>query len=71
MSQSLALYCIVLAQGVSIVGRLIASATALRTGVMIPWLTCGTLSAVLNLAWAGIRTKSAFLAYAALYGKVY
>ncbi|KAI1614256.1 MFS transporter, MCP family, solute carrier family 16, member 10 [Exophiala viscosa] len=68
MSQSLALYSIVLAQGVSIVGRLIASATALRTGVMIPWLTCGTISAILNLAWTGTHSKASFMAYAALYG---
>ncbi|EXJ81411.1 hypothetical protein A1O3_07703 [Capronia epimyces CBS 606.96] len=68
MSRSLSLYAVVIAQGVSVIGRLLASAAALRVGVMIPWLTCGTLSAILCLAWIGIHTPAAFLVYAALYG---
>ncbi|EXJ95925.1 hypothetical protein A1O1_01050 [Capronia coronata CBS 617.96] len=68
MSRSLSLYSIVIAQGVSVIGRLIASGAALRFGVMVPWLTCGTLSAVLCLAWIGVHTPTAFLAFAGLYG---
>ncbi|KAJ4506392.1 hypothetical protein HRR83_003065 [Exophiala dermatitidis] len=68
LSRSLALYSIVIAQGVSVVGRLLAATAALRFGVMIPWLTCGTLSGVLCMAWAGVHSTSSFLAFAALYG---
>ncbi|KAJ4554055.1 hypothetical protein HRR78_002459 [Exophiala dermatitidis] len=67
LSRSLALYSIVIAQGVSVVGRLLAATAALRFGVMIPWLTCGTLSGVLCMAWAGVHSTSSFLAFAALY----
>ncbi|KIX00462.1 uncharacterized protein Z518_10602 [Rhinocladiella mackenziei CBS 650.93] len=68
MSRSLALYSIVVAQGASVIGRLFASAVALRIGVMIPWLTCASVSAILCLSWIGIRSNSAFFAFSALYG---
>ena len=69
MSRSLSLYTIVIAQAVSIVGRLLAAYIASRIGVMIPWLISGALSAVMCLAWAGIHDTASFIAYAALYGK--
>lgn len=69
MSRSLSLYTIVIAQAVSIVGRLVAAYIASRIGVMIPWLVSGALSAVMCLAWAGIHDTASFIAYAALYGK--
>lgn len=68
MSRSLSLYTIVVAQAVSIFGRLLAAFVASRIGVMIPWLTCGTISAIMCLAWAGIHDVASFFAYAALYG---
>jgi len=68
MSRSLSFYSIVVAQGVSIVGRLLAATAALRFGVMIPWLTCGTVSGVLCLCWIGANENASFLAFAALYG---
>jgi hypothetical protein len=70
MSRSLSLYTIVIAQAVSIVGRLLAAYIASRIGVMIPWLISGALSAVMCLAWAGIHDTASFIAYAALYGKL-
>lgn len=69
MSRSLSLYSIVIAQGVSVIGRLLASAAAGRVGVMIPWLTCGTLSGLLCLAWIGVQSPATFLVFAAFYGK--
>ena len=69
ITRSLALYSVVIAQGVSVVGRLLASAAALRIGVMIPWLTCGLVSAILCLTWIGITDTTSFLAFAGLYGK--
>ncbi|KAK5404923.1 hypothetical protein LTR06_009189 [Exophiala xenobiotica] len=68
MSRSLSLYTIVIAQAVSIVGRLLAAYIASRIGVMIPWLISGALSAVMCLAWSGIHDTASFIAYAALYG---
>lgn len=69
MSQSMALYSIIIAQGTSVAGRLIISTMALRLGVMIPWLTCALASGVLNLGWIGIRNVGGFITFAALYGK--
>lgn len=68
MSRSLSLYAIVVAQAVSIFGRLLAAFVASRIGIMIPWLACGTVSAIMCLAWAGIHDVASFFAYAALYG---
>lgn len=68
MSRSWALYTVTFAQASSIVGRLIASYAASRVGVMIPWITCGLMSAVFNLAWSGVHTRGAFIAFSVLYG---
>jgi hypothetical protein len=70
MSQSLALYTIVVAQGVSVIARMLVAASTVRLGVMIPWLTCGSVSAILCLAWIGIHDTASFFAFAALYGKL-
>lgn len=70
MSRSLALYSIVIASGASVVGRLIAATVAQRTGAMIPWITCVVVSAIMCLSWIGIHSVAAFLAFAALYGKL-
>lgn len=68
MSRSLALYSIVIASGVSVVGRLIAAYVAQKTGVMIPWIVCVVVSAIMCFAWIGIHNQASFLAFAALYG---
>jgi MFS family permease len=68
MPRSWALYTVVFAQASSIVGRLIASYAASRVGVMIPWITCGLMSAVFNLAWAGVHSEGPFIAFSVLYG---
>lgn len=68
MSRSLALYSIAIASGVSVIGRLLAAFVAQKTGVMIPWIVCVVLSAIMCLAWIGIETQQSFLAFAALYG---
>ncbi|KAK3701057.1 hypothetical protein LTR37_015619 [Vermiconidia calcicola] len=68
MSRSMALYVIMIAQASSIIGRLVAGAAAARIGVMIPWITCGVASGVLCIAWIGVHSDGAFIAYAALYG---
>ena len=67
-SRALALYIIIIAQGTSVVGRMVASTVALHIGVMIPWITCVFASAILCLAWIGARTTAAFCAFSALYG---
>lgn len=71
MSRANANYVIVIAQACSIVGRLVASATAARIGVLIPWITCAVSSGVLCLGWAGVHSPGAFIAFAALYGCKY
>lgn len=68
LSRSMSLYIIMIAQASSIGGRLIASYAASRLGVMIPWITCGMSSGVFCIAWAGIHTEGAFIAFAVLYG---
>lgn len=68
MSRSWALYTVTFAQASSIVGRLIASYAASKVGVMIPWITCGLMSAVFNLAWTGVHTQGSFIAFSVLYG---
>ena len=68
-SRALALYSVVIAQGASIVGRMIFATLALHVGVMIPWVMCVSVSAILCYAWIGIKTKAAFCAFCALYGE--
>ncbi|RVX67410.1 hypothetical protein B0A52_08763 [Exophiala mesophila] len=68
MSRSLALYSIAIASGVSVFGRLVAAYAAQKTGVMIPWIVCVVLSAIMCLVWIAIETQQSFLAFAALYG---
>ena len=68
LSRSMALYVIMIAQSSSIVGRLIASYTASRVGVMIPWVTCGITSGMFCIAWVGVHSKGAFITFSALYG---
>jgi MFS family permease len=68
MSRSMSLYVIMIAQASSIGGRLLASWTASRLGVMIPWVTCGMSSGIFCIAWIGVHTEGAFIAFAVLYG---
>lgn len=68
MSRSAANYVITYAQAASILGRLAASFAAARVGVMIPWIACALSSGVFCIAWIGVKTPGAFVAYAVLYG---
>jgi MFS family permease len=68
MDRSAANYVIVIAQAASVAGRLIASFTASKVGVLLPWLICAISSGVLCLGWIGVHTPGSFMAYAALYG---
>lgn len=68
MARSAANYAIVYAQAASIAGRLGASFAAARVGVMIPWITCAVSSGIFCIAWIGVKTPGAFVAYAVLYG---
>ena len=67
-SRALALYSVVIAQASSIVGRMIFATLALHIGVMIPWVMCVSVSAILCLSWAGIHSTAAFCGFCALYG---
>lgn len=67
-SRALALYSVVIAQGSSVLGRMVFATLALHIGVMIPWITCVSVSAILCLAWVGIKTAAAFCGFCALYG---
>jgi MFS family permease len=68
MSMGDANYVIIYAQAASIVGRLLASLAAAKVGVMIPWITCAISSGIFCIAWIGVKTPGAFIAYAVLYG---
>ncbi|ETI29208.1 hypothetical protein G647_01661 [Cladophialophora carrionii CBS 160.54] len=67
-SRALALYSVVIAQGSSVIGRMIFATLALHIGVMIPWVMCASVSAILCLGWIGIKTTAAFCGFCALYG---
>jgi MFS family permease len=68
MNRSDANYVIIYAQAASIIGRLGAAFAAARVGVMIPWITCAISSGIFCIAWIGVKTPGAFIAYAVLYG---
>lgn len=68
MNRSDANYVIIYAQAASIIGRLVASFAASRVGVMIPWTICAVSSGIFCIAWIGVKTPGAFIAYAVLYG---
>ena len=68
MSRSLSLYVIMIAQASSVLGRLVAAYTASKLGVMIPWVVCSLTSGIFCIAWIGVKSNAAFIAYAALYG---
>lgn len=68
MDRSDANYVIIYAQAASIIGRLGAAFAAARVGVMIPWITCAISSGIFCIAWIGVKTPGAFIAYAVLYG---
>lgn len=68
LSRNFSLDVIIIAQASSIVGRLIAGQAARRIGVFIPWIFCATAAGVMCIAWAGVQSRGAFIAYAALYG---
>lgn len=68
VSRSLSLYVSIISQGTSIIGRLVAGYTAIRIGVMIPWIFCVVSSGTVCIAWMGAQSTGSFIAIAALYG---
>ncbi|QIW97691.1 hypothetical protein AMS68_003209 [Peltaster fructicola] len=68
MTQADALNVIVISQATSIVGRLGSGLVASKTGIMIPWIACVTLSGVACIGWIDAESPGAFTAVAALYG---
>jgi MFS family permease len=68
LSRSMSLYVIMIAQGSSVFGRLIAAYTASRLGVMIPWVICSLASGIFCIAWIGVKSVESFIAFAVLYG---
>ncbi|EME38666.1 hypothetical protein DOTSEDRAFT_92026 [Dothistroma septosporum NZE10] len=68
MSRSSSLYVAMVAQASSILGRLVAGYTASKIGVLIPWISCVTCSAMFCIAWIGVGSVGGFYAIAALYG---
>ena len=68
MTRSWALYTVMIAQASSIAGRLIASYTASKIGVMVPWVICAVSSGIFCIAWIGVHSKGAFITFSALYG---
>ena len=68
LSRSRALNLIMIAQAASVVGRLGAGYTALKVGVMIPWVTCAACSGIMCIAWSGVNSVGALIAVMALYG---
>lgn len=69
-SRSTALNTLMITQGVSIVGRMIAAVIAHFTGVMIPWIVCGLTSGIFCLAWISVQNVGTYITIAALYGRL-
>lgn len=67
-SRSVALYALVTSQASSVPGRLIVATAAHKFGVMICWVACAGISAIVCLIWAGIDSIGGFFAFCALYG---
>jgi hypothetical protein len=67
-SRALALYAVVIAQGASVIGRMIFATLALHFGVMMLWVTSSSVSAILVLGWIGVKSTAAFCVFCALYG---
>ena len=67
-SQSLALYALVVSQGTSLFGRLVAAFVAHRFGGMVPWVFCTAISVVFCFCWIAMDSVESFFAFCAMYG---
>ncbi|KAI1356407.1 MFS transporter, MCP family, solute carrier family 16, member 10 [Xylaria sp. FL0043] len=67
-SNSFSQYLLVICQAASLFGRLTASVPAQRFGVMLVWVFCCVISAVLCFTWIASDSLPAFIAFCVLYG---
>lgn len=68
-SRSFAIWLLVIAQGTSLVGRVLGGFVAQWTGTMLSWTVCCAVSAILCLIWVAVQDLAGFIVFSALYGK--
>ena len=68
MSESKALYTLVVSVGGSFFGRLGTGFLAHYIGVISTWLLCALASGILSFAWISIETHRSFIAFSVMWG---
>lgn len=70
LSESTALYMLVVSIAASFFGRLGSGALAHYLGSIVTWMLCALASGILSFAWISIDTKGAFIAFSVLWGEL-
>jgi len=69
LSESTALYMLVIAVAGSFFGRLMSGFTAHYLGPIFTWILCTAASGILALCWIRIESEKALIAFSLLWGK--
>jgi predicted MFS family arabinose efflux permease len=69
MSESMALYTLVMSVAGSFFGRLGSGVLAHYIGSIVTWMLCAFASGILSLSWISIESKGTFIAFSILWGK--
>jgi predicted MFS family arabinose efflux permease len=68
MSESMALYTLIMAIAGSFFGRLAGGIMGHYLGSIFSWLVCALASGILSLTWISIEDKATFIAWSILWG---
>ncbi|QDS71643.1 hypothetical protein FKW77_007480 [Venturia effusa] len=68
ISQTFALYILVMGIGASFFGRLAAGAIAHSIGPLLCWFCCALASGVLSLCWMAVDSQSGIIVFSVLWG---
>jgi MFS family permease len=68
LSQSFALYILVMAIGGSFFGRLISGWLAHHLGANFTWIICSMLAGMLSLVWMAVDSEASFIAWSIIWG---
>lgn len=68
VTDSMALYTLVMSVGASFFGRLGSGFIAHYLGSIVTWMLCALASGILSLSWISIETEASFIAFSILWG---
>ncbi|KAF2275990.1 MFS general substrate transporter [Westerdykella ornata] len=68
MSESMALYTLVMSVGASFFGRLAAGILGHYLGSIFSWMLCALAGGILSLTWISIETSGTFIAFSVIWG---